>query len=60
MTVEDSQLAGGGKLTPKYKGPYIIRNALPNERYVLHKKGQRTTVAAHEQLRRWPSTEING
>lgn len=56
VAIEDSQLAGGGKLKPKYKGPYTVRNVLPNERYVLQKKG-RTTVAAHEQLRSWPSRE---
>lgn len=56
VAVEDSQLAGGGKLKPKYKGPYTVRNVLPNERYALQKRG-RTTVAAHEQLRRWPSRE---
>lgn len=55
--VEDSQLAGGGKLKAKFKGPYTVRKVLPNERYELHKKGQRTTVAAHEQLRPWPSKE---
>lgn len=54
VAVEDSQVAGGGKLRPQYKGPYTIHKILPNERYVLHKKGKRTSVAVHEQLRRWP------
>lgn len=57
VAVKDSQLGGGGKLKPKYKGPYTVRSILPNERYALQKKGQRLTVAAHEQLRRWPSME---
>ncbi|KYB24603.1 hypothetical protein TcasGA2_TC031345 [Tribolium castaneum] len=59
VAVEDSQLAGGGKLKAKYKGPYTVSKRLPNERYLLTKKGQRTTVAAHEQLRSWPSTETS-
>lgn len=56
VAVEDSQLAGGGKLKAKFKGPYTIRTLLPNDRYVLNGKGRRTTVAAHEQLRPWPLT----
>ncbi|KAJ8962305.1 hypothetical protein NQ318_018284 [Aromia moschata] len=55
VAVEDSQLAGGGKLKAKFKGPYVVRNVLPNERYALQKQpGRRTTVAAHEQLRPSP------
>jgi len=54
VVVEDSQLGGGGKLKPKYKGPYIISKVLPNERYALQAKGRKPTVAAHEQLRPWP------
>lgn len=54
VAVEESQLAGGGKLRSKFKGPYTVRKLLPNERYVLQKRGGHTTVAAHEQLRRWP------
>lgn len=57
VAVEDSQLAGGGKLKPKFKGPYTVQTILPNERYLLHRQGRRTTVAAHDQLRPWPSTE---
>ncbi|CAH1367029.1 unnamed protein product [Tenebrio molitor] len=49
VAVEDSQVAGGGKLKPKYSGPYTVRKVLMNERYLLWKKGKRTTVAAHEQ-----------
>lgn len=57
VAVEDSQLAGGGKLKSKYTGPYTVRNVLPNDRYVLQRQaGRRTTVAAHEQLRPWPTT----
>jgi hypothetical protein len=43
VAVEDSQVAGEGKLKPKYSGPYTV---LMNERYLLWKKGKRTTVAA--------------
>lgn len=57
VAVEDSQFASGGKLKPKFNGPYTVRSLLPNERYVLQKSGKRTTVAAHEQLRCWPSKE---
>lgn len=59
VAVEDSQVAGGGKLKAKFKGPYTVWKILPNQRYVLTKKGKRTTVAAHEQLRRWPSTVLS-
>lgn len=55
VAIEDSQLAGGGKLRPRYKGPYTIQKVLPHQRYLLHKKGRRTTVAAHDQLRPWSS-----
>lgn len=54
VAVEDSQLAGGGKLKPRYSGPFVVKKILPNERYLLNKKGKRDTVAAHEQLRPWP------
>lgn len=57
VVVEESQLAGGGKLKAKYKGPYTVWKVLPNERYALVKKGHRSTVAVHEQLRPWPSKE---
>lgn len=57
VAIEDSQLAGGGKLKPKFRGPFTIRAILPNDRYQLHRKGQRSTVAAHDQLRPWPSVE---
>lgn len=57
VAVEDSQLAGGGKLKPKYRGPFTVRAVLPNDRYALQSQGRRTTVAAHDQLRPWPSTE---
>lgn len=56
VAVEDSQLAGGGKLKPKYRGPFKVCQILPNERYLLQ-KGNRKTVAAHEQLRLWPAVE---
>lgn len=32
VAVEDSQLAGGGKLKAKFKGPYTVRKVFPNER----------------------------
>lgn len=51
VAIEDSQLAGGGKLKPKYKGPYTVRNVLQKH------GGRRTTVVAHEQLRSWPSVQ---
>jgi hypothetical protein len=53
VAVEDSQVAGGGKLKPKYSGPYTVRKVLMNERYLLWKKGKRTTVAAHEQQHKY-------
>lgn len=54
VAVENTQLAGGGKLKAKFKGPFTVHTVLENERYVLCKKGKRTTVAAHDQLRPWP------
>ncbi|KAH0818959.1 hypothetical protein GEV33_003832 [Tenebrio molitor] len=57
VAVENSQLTGGGKLQSKYSGPFTVRAILPNERYLLWRKGKRTTVAAHEQLRSWPETQ---
>jgi hypothetical protein len=57
VAVENSQLAGGGKLKSKYSGPFTVRAILPNERYLLWRKGKRTTVAAHEQLRSSPETQ---
>jgi hypothetical protein len=53
VAVEDSQHASGGKLRAKYNGPFVIKQILPSERYLLAKKGQKTTVAAHQQLRQW-------
>jgi hypothetical protein len=46
VAVEDCQHASGGKLRAKYNGPFVIKQILPNERYLLAKKGQKTTVAA--------------
>jgi hypothetical protein len=53
VAVEDSQVAGGDKLKPKYSGPYTVRKVLMNERYLLWKKGKRTTVAAHKQQHKY-------
>lgn len=55
VAVEDSQVAGGGKLKPKFRDLFVVRTVLRNKRYLLAKKGKRTTVAAHERLRRWPT-----
>lgn len=59
VVVENTQLANGGKLKPKFHGPYEVTHCLPNERYALKKIGSRgrTTVAAHEQLRTWPDQQ---
>lgn len=56
VAIENSQLSYGGKLKPKFQGPFQITHCLPNERYALRRVGSqgRTTVAAHEQLRTWP------
>jgi hypothetical protein len=51
VAVENSQHASAGKLRAKYNGPFVIKQILPNEHYLLAKKGQKTTVAAHQQLR---------
>ncbi|KAL1489580.1 hypothetical protein ABEB36_013532 [Hypothenemus hampei] len=55
VAVEKSQL-GGGKLSARYTGPFEVIANLENDRYALRRvNGQRrTTVAGHEQLRRWP------
>ncbi|XP_049819699.1 uncharacterized protein LOC126264709 [Aethina tumida] len=60
VVIENSQLSNGGKLKPKYHGPFEVTHCLPNERYALRRIGSRgrTTTAAHEQLRTWPDTEI--
>ena len=57
VAIENSQVASGGKLKAKFKGPYSVLKVLPNERYLLLNKGKRSTVAAHEQLRPWPAEE---
>lgn len=46
MAVKDSQLAGGGKLKPKYKGPYTVHKVLQNDRYVVQdlREGYRNTT----------------
>ena len=56
VVVENTQVSQGGKLKPKFHGPFEVMHCLPNERYALRRVGtrNRTTVAAHEQLRRWP------
>jgi hypothetical protein len=41
VAVEDSQHTSGGKLRAKYNGPFVIKQILPNERYLLAKKGQK-------------------
>lgn len=59
VAIQDSQLAGGGKLKPKYHGPFDIISCLPNERYAVQRVGGRRkiTVVAHEQLRSWPECQ---
>lgn len=59
VVIENSQVAYGGKLKPKFQGPFEVTHCLPNERYALKRVGGRgrTTVAAHEQLRTWPDTQ---
>lgn len=59
VAIENSQLSYGGKLKPKFQGPFDIITCLANERYVLQRSDSRgrTTVAAHEQLRSWPDTQ---
>jgi hypothetical protein len=49
VAVEDSQHASDGKLRAKYNGPFVIKQILQNERYLLAKIEQKkTTVAAHQ------------
>lgn len=56
VAIQDTQLAAGGKLKPKFFGPFEVTHCLENERYALRRIGgsRRTTVAAHEHLRTWP------
>lgn len=58
VLVEDTQAPGRGKLGARYKGPYVIKEILPNDRYCLTKGGKRETVAARDQLRCWPSSSF--
>lgn len=56
VVVANTQVSGG-KLKPKFDGPYEIIQLLDNERYVLkrlNKRGNITKTAAHEHLRKWP------
>ncbi|KAG5865193.1 hypothetical protein JTB14_031900 [Gonioctena quinquepunctata] len=57
VAIENSQMAYGGELKPKFQSPFEEVHCLLNERYVLRKVGSRgrTNVAAHEQLRTWPT-----
>ncbi|XP_044764436.1 uncharacterized protein LOC123321000 [Coccinella septempunctata] len=56
VVMEVTQLSNGGKLKPKFIGPFEIKAVLPNDRYVLKRIGgqNRTTTAGQEQLRIWP------
>lgn len=59
VVVENTQF-GGGKLGPRYKGPFEITACLPNERYAMKRpNGSRHTVAGQEQLRPWPENTKN-
>lgn len=58
MVTENSQVAFGGKLKPKFQGPFEVIG-LPKERYVFRRESSRNMiiVAANEQLRSWPTNK---
>lgn len=59
VVVENTQFSGG-KLNPRYKGPFEITACLPNERYAMKRpNGSRHTIAGQEQLRPWPESTKN-
>lgn len=58
VVIQKTQIAGG-KLAPRFTGPFEIVKLLENDRYVLKRvNGQkREAVAGYEQLRRWPENK---
>lgn len=58
VVIQKTQIAGG-KLAPRFTGPFEITRLLENDRYVLRRiNGQkREAVAGHEQLRLWPGKQ---
>ncbi|KAF9418535.1 hypothetical protein HW555_004684 [Spodoptera exigua] len=48
------------KLSPRFKGPYLITGILPNDRYTLRGLGNsRSIIIAKDKLRLWPGEWVD-